>query len=205
MFYEGFSADGRRNIGVTVSEDGLGGWRRHSEPILTGGEDSAWDEAEVGAPCAVSMAQGRWRLYYAGAVSNTCLVWCFLSRCSSSCCLLTLRFRSLKLDPYICSCLACELQIVVASCGMCFPSCCCSCHSDARGLVHCREGCTWCVGRHRRGIVRGRGEVSWRPDFVYSPHWVTTLIVHACAMRWRCSCWLNPCIKEVYINDATAL
>lgn len=71
MFYEGFAADGRRSIGVAVSEDGLGGWKRHSKPILMGGAAGAWDEAEVGAPCAVSMAQGRWRLYYSGAVVST--------------------------------------------------------------------------------------------------------------------------------------
>lgn len=66
MFYEGFGADGSRSIGLAVSEDGLTGWKRHSEPILKGGDAGAWDEAEVGAPCAVSMAQGRWRLYYSG-------------------------------------------------------------------------------------------------------------------------------------------
>jgi hypothetical protein len=75
MFYEGFAANGHRSIGVMVSEDGLRGWRRHSEPILTGGEEGTWDEAEVGAPCAVSMAQGRWRLYYSGAVLRSC---CFV-------------------------------------------------------------------------------------------------------------------------------
>lgn len=72
MFYEGFDEEGRRSIGVAVSADGLGGWRRHSEPILQGGEAGAWDEAEVGTPCAVSMAKGRWRLYYSGAVSGHC-------------------------------------------------------------------------------------------------------------------------------------
>lgn len=67
MFYEGLGADGRRSIGVAVSDDGLSDWKRHSEPVLRGGEVGAWDEAEVGAPCAVSMAGGRWRLYYSGA------------------------------------------------------------------------------------------------------------------------------------------
>lgn len=66
MFYEGVAADGRRSIGVAVSEDGRGGWQRHEEPVLRAGEGGAWDAAEVGAPCAVSMAAGRWRLYYSG-------------------------------------------------------------------------------------------------------------------------------------------
>lgn len=70
MFYEGFAADGRRSIGVAVSEDGRGSWQRHEEPVLGAGEAGAWDAAEVGAPCAVSMAEGRWRLYYSGRDSN---------------------------------------------------------------------------------------------------------------------------------------
>ena len=40
---------------------------RHPEPVLEGsGVEGSWDAAEVGAPYAVSMAAGRWRLYYAG-------------------------------------------------------------------------------------------------------------------------------------------
>eukprot|EP00892_Ulva_mutabilis_P004235 jgi/Ulvmu1/2183/UM013_0028.1 len=70
MFYEGFSADGRRSIGVAVSEDGRGGWQRHEEPVLRAGEGEAWDAAEVGAPCAVAMAAGKWRLYYAGRAAD---------------------------------------------------------------------------------------------------------------------------------------
>lgn len=66
MFYEAFAADGRRSIGVAVSEDGLRNWERHSEPVLGAGAAGAWDGVEVGAPCAVAMAEGRWRLYYSG-------------------------------------------------------------------------------------------------------------------------------------------
>lgn len=29
-------------------------------------EAGAWDEGAVGQPCAVAMAEGRWRLYYTG-------------------------------------------------------------------------------------------------------------------------------------------
>lgn len=70
MFYEGFGGDGRRSIGVAVSEDGKSGWRRHKEPVLTAGGEGAWDGREVGTPCAVSMAAGKWRLYYAGRDSE---------------------------------------------------------------------------------------------------------------------------------------
>ena len=67
MFYEAFDAQGRRSIGLAVSEDGSTSWQRHPEPVLTGsGERGAWDSHEVGAPYAVSMAAGKWRLYYCG-------------------------------------------------------------------------------------------------------------------------------------------
>jgi hypothetical protein len=66
MFYEGYGANGRRSIGVAVSKDGKSGWRRHSEPVLSAAEGDVWDSYEVGTPCAVSMAAGKWRLYYAG-------------------------------------------------------------------------------------------------------------------------------------------
>ena len=67
MFYEAFNDDGKRSIGLATSDDGMGMWDRHAEPVLSGsGEEGAWDSAEVGAPYAVSMAAGKWRLYYAG-------------------------------------------------------------------------------------------------------------------------------------------
>lgn len=87
MFYEGFDADGSRSIGVAVSKDGLTGWKRHSEPILKGGVAGTWDEAEVGAPCAVSMAQGRWRLYYSGTASKLVQLYsaCVMGSCFIPC------------------------------------------------------------------------------------------------------------------------
>lgn len=76
MFYEGVAADGRRSIGVAVSDDGIGGWKRHSEPILEASNESgAWDCGSVGTPWAVSMAQGRWRLYYSGRAEPTNGAW----------------------------------------------------------------------------------------------------------------------------------
>lgn len=74
MFYEGVAADGSRSIGVAVSDDGKSGWQRCAQPVLTGssscsgggGDSGAWDAGDVGAPWAVSMAKGIWRLYYSG-------------------------------------------------------------------------------------------------------------------------------------------
>jgi hypothetical protein len=67
MFYEALNDSGRRSIGFSVSNDGIKGWRRHPKPVLEGsGVAGSWDCAEVGAPYAVPMAAGRWRLYYAG-------------------------------------------------------------------------------------------------------------------------------------------
>ena len=56
MFYEAVAADTRRSIGMAVSGDGRGGWRRLGRPILEAGPAGAWDSGGVGAPCPVSMA-----------------------------------------------------------------------------------------------------------------------------------------------------
>jgi hypothetical protein len=67
LFYEAFNDGGKRSIGLATSDDGTVTWQRHADPVLTGsGVDGTWDCDEVGAPCAVSMAAGKWRLYYAG-------------------------------------------------------------------------------------------------------------------------------------------
>ena len=67
MFYEAVAADGSRSIGLAVSKDGLKGWKRLPQPLLSAAPDAgAWDSAGVGEPCAVSMSGGRWRLYYSG-------------------------------------------------------------------------------------------------------------------------------------------
>ncbi|KAL6779595.1 CGLD10 [Auxenochlorella protothecoides x Auxenochlorella symbiontica] len=66
MFYEAVAADNTRSIGLAVSPNGLGDWQRAPDPILRAGGEGAWDEGGVGAPWPVSMAAGRWRLYYAG-------------------------------------------------------------------------------------------------------------------------------------------
>ena len=66
MFYEGVAADGTRSIGMATSKDGRS-WQRCPEPVLQPNpEAGAWDAGGVGAPSAVSMSAGRWRLYYAG-------------------------------------------------------------------------------------------------------------------------------------------
>lgn len=67
MFYEAVASDGTRSIGVATSHDGRAKWSRAAAPLLApSGEPGAWDAGGVGAPCAVPMAGGRWRLYYAG-------------------------------------------------------------------------------------------------------------------------------------------
>lgn len=74
MFYEGRGADGARSVGVARSADGVA-WRAAAggdgggaaqPPLLGPGPAGAWDAGGAGAPCAVPMAKGRWRLYYEG-------------------------------------------------------------------------------------------------------------------------------------------
>ena len=73
MFYEAVSASGARSIGLASSDDGFTGWQRRAEPVLApSGEAGAWDCGAVGSPWAVSMARGRWRLYYSGRQQSRC-------------------------------------------------------------------------------------------------------------------------------------
>lgn len=79
MFYEAVAKSGRRSIGLAVSKDGRK-WKRCPTPLLQAtsqpqeqqqpaaaeGRGAGWDAGSVGAPCGVSMAAGKWRLYYAG-------------------------------------------------------------------------------------------------------------------------------------------
>lgn len=67
-FYEGHSESGERGIGAAVSRDGVS-WARAAgaAPLLSASRDAgAWDAGGVGAPFAVPMAAGKWRLYYEG-------------------------------------------------------------------------------------------------------------------------------------------
>jgi hypothetical protein len=67
MFYEAVAADGSRSIGLATSSDGRSNWKRQLQPILQASDVAgAWDAGGVGAPCAVAMSEGKWRLYYAG-------------------------------------------------------------------------------------------------------------------------------------------
>jgi hypothetical protein len=71
---------------MAISKDGISGWQRCPYPVLEpaikpkeslsdqGTQEAsveAWDEGAVGQPCAVSMSQGRWRLYYSGRGTET--------------------------------------------------------------------------------------------------------------------------------------
>jgi len=89
LFYEAVASDGARSIGAVASADGVSGWaplHAGGRPLLEragaaaedaaagagpaagegAGTAGAWDGGGVGAPCAVPMSGGRWRLYYAG-------------------------------------------------------------------------------------------------------------------------------------------
>jgi hypothetical protein len=71
LFYEAVAADGTRSIGLATSKDGRANWQRRPTPVLQpSAAEGSWDAGGVGAPCAVSMAAGRWRLYYAGRDSK---------------------------------------------------------------------------------------------------------------------------------------
>lgn len=69
MAYEGVSGDGRKSIGLAVSEDGLTNWKRlQEEPVLRPSDDDGWDNKLVVSPCLVHMEGNvnEWRLYYVG-------------------------------------------------------------------------------------------------------------------------------------------
>lgn len=69
MAYEGVARDGKRSIGLAVSEDGLKGWRQVSDkPVLMASSEDGWDSRGVGSPCLVQMDgnEDQWRLYYTG-------------------------------------------------------------------------------------------------------------------------------------------
>eukprot|EP00854_Cymbomonas_tetramitiformis_P009893 gene9893-11718_t len=69
MFYEALDEDGVRSIGAATSKDGLS-WKKVDGPVFSPSEeDGAWDSKGVGSPCLVPMAEGKYRLYYAGASS----------------------------------------------------------------------------------------------------------------------------------------
>ena len=66
MFYQGEDSAGRTCIGAATSTDGIQ-WQRGARPVLEPADtDGAWDAGGVGAPFAVPMAHGKWRLYYEG-------------------------------------------------------------------------------------------------------------------------------------------
>lgn len=70
MAYEGVPADGRRSIGLAMSEDGIKNWKRlQEEPVLRPSDDDGWDNKAVVSPCLVHMEgnyANEWRLYYVG-------------------------------------------------------------------------------------------------------------------------------------------
>lgn len=76
MFYEAFDDNGQVSIGLATSDDGLVAWTRRQAPILeASSQEGAWDGGAVGSPCAVSMAGGKWRLYYSGKSASGLGAW----------------------------------------------------------------------------------------------------------------------------------
>ncbi|GMH36376.1 hypothetical protein BSKO_04244 [Bryopsis sp. KO-2023] len=71
MFYEAVDSKNERSVGLAVSDDGLMNWNRHPRPVLSKSGGSGWDCGSIGSPWAVSMAGGRWRLYYAARKDAT--------------------------------------------------------------------------------------------------------------------------------------
>ncbi|KAK9707223.1 hypothetical protein RND81_07G181000 [Saponaria officinalis] len=69
MAYEGIAKDGKKSIGLAISDDGLKDWRRvGDEPVLKASSENGWDSKGVGSPCLVQMEgdEHQWRLYYTG-------------------------------------------------------------------------------------------------------------------------------------------
>lgn len=73
MAYEGIGRDGKRSLGMAVSEDGLKNWMRLGDgfPVLKPSSENGkgWDCEGVGSPCLVLMGgeeDDEWRLYYRG-------------------------------------------------------------------------------------------------------------------------------------------
>jgi hypothetical protein len=76
MFYEAFDDAGRVSIGMATSDDGLRDWKRRPAPVLEASTvEGDWDSGSVGSPCAVSMAAGKWRLYYSGKTAAGLGAW----------------------------------------------------------------------------------------------------------------------------------
>eukprot|EP00210_Caulerpa_lentillifera_P002493 g2390.t1 len=66
MFYEAVNDSNGRSIGLAVSKDGLENWKVYKEPVLSPSVSGRWDSGAVGTPWAVSMEEGKWRIYYSG-------------------------------------------------------------------------------------------------------------------------------------------
>lgn len=73
MAYEGIGRDGKRSIGMAVSEDGLKNWMRFGDGFAvlkppSSENEKGWDCEGVGSPCLVQMdgEEDEWRLYYRG-------------------------------------------------------------------------------------------------------------------------------------------
>ncbi|KAM7251044.1 hypothetical protein ACFE04_022927 [Oxalis oulophora] len=67
MAYEGLGAGGARSIGIAMSPDGLGEWKRLVDvAVLKASSDDGWDNREVGCPYLVQVGDDEVRLYYRG-------------------------------------------------------------------------------------------------------------------------------------------
>ena len=64
MYYSGYDETGIQQIGLATSADGLV-WEKYPEPVLSPGEDGAWDTNWVHQPRVVQTPDG-WVMFYRG-------------------------------------------------------------------------------------------------------------------------------------------
>ncbi|NUM44522.1 MAG: hypothetical protein HUU38_07420 [Anaerolineales bacterium] len=64
MYYSGYDETGIQQIGLATSADGLV-WEKYPEPVLSPGEDGAWDANWVHQPRVVQTPDG-WVMFYRG-------------------------------------------------------------------------------------------------------------------------------------------
>jgi predicted GH43/DUF377 family glycosyl hydrolase len=70
MFYIGYTDENHAAIGLARSPDGVGGWTRSPDPIISHGHPFSWDSDAVYKPSALH-ENGRWVLWYNGRAGSS--------------------------------------------------------------------------------------------------------------------------------------